>query len=103
MIVDFVLPSDWWVSSLLMHELKHEDIGNSWFCYSKNPNSLLYFLGLRSWGLSLTIVGGQPKKNIVASIVYAHGHCSQATNKIKKKKERKKKKKTLKSYRLEIS
>ncbi len=41
---------EWWVSLLLMHELKHGDIGNSSFCDSKNPNLPFYFKVLRSWG-----------------------------------------------------
>jgi hypothetical protein len=41
---------------------------------SKNPNLLFYFLVFRSWGWNLTIVGGQPKMIIVASIVYVSDH-----------------------------
>jgi hypothetical protein len=41
--VDFNLSSNWRVSLLLMHELKHGDIGDSWFYNSKNPNLLFYF------------------------------------------------------------
>jgi hypothetical protein len=39
-IVDFNISSNRWVSLLLMDELKHGDIGFSWFRDSKNPNLL---------------------------------------------------------------
>jgi hypothetical protein len=45
-MVDFNPPRNWWVSLLLMHELKHGDIGKSWFCHFKNPIPGFERLGL---------------------------------------------------------
>jgi hypothetical protein len=53
-------------------------------CY-KIPNLLFYFYVLRSGGWNLTIMGGQPKMPIVASIVYAWNSPVKEKQKNKKK------------------
>ncbi len=61
---------------LLMHELKHGDIGTSWSCNSKkNTAFAVILLGFEIWWLEVDNrgrLGGQLKTTIVASIVYGN-------------------------------
>ncbi len=64
-----------------MHELKHGDMGNSWFCNSKNPNLLFYTPRFRKVGVGTwqSWADNQKKSTILASIVYGiHRFTSRA-------------------------